>query len=195
MCFAPASLDPRSLRQQLFGSVLIRFPAVVYKLTLLLQLFTDPSSCHVQDATPGPQIEKALSVHIGPSVAEPGNSAPGHRWALPFPPAPPWRAVPSVFPQLSVGALDHYEYPHHHRPPPPSCECRNVSQSRTFCPRTSISAVPSSRIVSSDSLRAPVSPHLRQQSPAPNFFFFSFIFISWRLITLQYCSGFCHTLT
>ena len=27
------------------------------------------------------------------------------------------------------------------------------------------------------------------------FFFFSFIFISWRLITLQHCSGFCHTLT
>ena len=26
-------------------------------------------------------------------------------------------------------------------------------------------------------------------------FFFSFIFISWRLITLQYCSGFCHTST
>ena len=26
----------------------------------------------------------------------------------------------------------------------------------------------------------------------PNFF--SFIFISWRLITLQYCSGFCYTL-
>ena len=25
--------------------------------------------------------------------------------------------------------------------------------------------------------------------------FFSFIFIGWRLITLQYCSGFCHTLT
>ena len=25
--------------------------------------------------------------------------------------------------------------------------------------------------------------------------FFYFIFISWRLITLQYCSGFCHTLT
>ena len=24
---------------------------------------------------------------------------------------------------------------------------------------------------------------------------FPFIFISWRLITLQYCSGFCHTLT
>ena len=28
-----------------------------------------------------------------------------------------------------------------------------------------------------------------------NFNFFPFIFISWRLITLQYCSGFCHTLT
>ena len=27
------------------------------------------------------------------------------------------------------------------------------------------------------------------------FFFFPFIFISWRLITLQYCSGVCHTLT
>ena len=27
------------------------------------------------------------------------------------------------------------------------------------------------------------------------FFFFSPIFISWRLVTLQYCSGFCHTLT
>ena len=26
------------------------------------------------------------------------------------------------------------------------------------------------------------------------FIFFSFIYISWRLITLQYCSGFCHTL-
>ena len=26
-------------------------------------------------------------------------------------------------------------------------------------------------------------------------FIFSFIFISWRLITLQYFSGFCHTLT
>ena len=33
---------------------------------------------------------------------------------------------------------------------------------------------------------------------ACNFYFFIFIFfifISWRLITLQYCSGFCHTLT
>ena len=26
-------------------------------------------------------------------------------------------------------------------------------------------------------------------------FFFPFIFISWRPITLQYCTGFCHTLT
>ena len=36
------------------------------------------------------------------------------------------------------------------------------------------------------------NPHL---SLSLSFFFFSFIFISWRLITLQYCSGFCHTLT
>ena len=28
-----------------------------------------------------------------------------------------------------------------------------------------------------------------------NFYFFPFIFISWRLITLQYCSCFGHTLT
>ena len=28
-----------------------------------------------------------------------------------------------------------------------------------------------------------------------SFFFFPFIFTSWRLITLHYCSGFCHTLT
>ena len=27
------------------------------------------------------------------------------------------------------------------------------------------------------------------------YFIFSFISISWRLITLRYCSGFCHTLT
>ena len=27
------------------------------------------------------------------------------------------------------------------------------------------------------------------------YYFFPFIFISWSLITLQYCSGFCHTLT
>ena len=27
------------------------------------------------------------------------------------------------------------------------------------------------------------------------YYFFSFIFISWRLITLQYWGGFCHTLT
>ena len=26
-------------------------------------------------------------------------------------------------------------------------------------------------------------------------FFFKLIYFNWRLITLQYCSGFCHTLT
>ena len=43
-------------------------------------------------------------------------------------------------------------------------------------------------------------PRIKPKSPALAsefffFFFFSFIFISWRLITLQYYSGFCHTLT
>ena len=32
-------------------------------------------------------------------------------------------------------------------------------------------------------------------SPIDHFFSFFFFLISWRLITLQYCSGFCHTLT
>ena len=35
-------------------------------------------------------------------------------------------------------------------------------------------------------------PHHRSKA---SILFFSFIFISGRLITLQYCSGFCHTLT
>ena len=39
-----------------------------------------------------------------------------------------------------------------------------------------------------------LSPFL-SLSPLSGTFFFPFIFISWRLITLQYCSGFCHTLT
>ena len=40
---------------------------------------------------------------------------------------------------------------------------------------------------------------LKKEKTAPksasSFFLFSFIFISWRLTTLQYCSDFCHTLT
>ena len=35
-----------------------------------------------------------------------------------------------------------------------------------------------------------------EQQRIDAFFFFNLYFlISWRLITLQYCSGFCHTLT
>ena len=37
--------------------------------------------------------------------------------------------------------------------------------------------------------------HKRPQIAKAIFFFPPFIFIHWRLITLQYCSGFCHTLT
>ena len=33
------------------------------------------------------------------------------------------------------------------------------------------------------------------QSPAILFFFFFKIYFNWRLITLQYCGGFCHTFT
>ena len=38
--------------------------------------------------------------------------------------------------------------------------------------------------------RDPFSPN-----PCQYLLFLFFFFISWRLITLQYCSGFCHTLT
>ena len=41
----------------------------------------------------------------------------------------------------------------------------------------------------------PLGPYFPTVSIILFFYFFSFIFISWRLITLQYCSGFCHTLT
>ena len=40
-----------------------------------------------------------------------------------------------------------------------------------------------------------MKPRDPQMTPNFSHFFFPFIFISWRLITLQYCSGFCHTLT
>ena len=39
------------------------------------------------------------------------------------------------------------------------------------------------------------SPEEGNGKPLRYSFLFSFIFISWRLITLQYYSGFCHTLT
>ena len=41
----------------------------------------------------------------------------------------------------------------------------------------------------------PPSQHLNMATEAYFLFIFYFFFISWRLITLQYCSGFCHTLT
>ena len=41
-----------------------------------------------------------------------------------------------------------------------------------------------------------ICEYIKQNTELHIFLFFvSFIFISWRLITLQYCSGFCHTLT
>ena len=41
----------------------------------------------------------------------------------------------------------------------------------------------------------PTTPVPYPKSTKVSSFIFSFIFISWRLIILQYCSGFCHTLT
>ena len=40
-----------------------------------------------------------------------------------------------------------------------------------------------------------LAPEIGDYIYGSNFFFFPFIFISWRLITLQYCGGFCHTST
>jgi len=41
-----------------------------------------------------------------------------------------------------------------------------------------------------------VTSHGKSSSTANLYFlFFKFIYFNWRLITLQYCSGFCHTLT
>ena len=46
----------------------------------------------------------------------------------------------------------------------------------------------------SDMLTNPLSPPLRIY-PEFNHFLKNFIYFNWRLITLQYCGGFCHTLT
>ena len=67
---------------------------------------------------------------------------------------------------------------------PPGSTVHGILQAR----RLELVAIPFSR----------ESPQPRDQnwvSCIASRFFFSFIFISWRLITLQYCSGFCHTLT
>ena len=67
------------------------------------------------------------------------------------------------------------------------------------------SIFPSIRVISNESalpIRWPkywsfnfsISPP-NEYSALISFIFFLFICISWRLITLQYCSGFCHTLT
>ena len=55
-----------------------------------------------------------------------------------------------------------------------------------LCPRFSFSCLISLDKTSTTALN---------RSNASVHYFFPFIFISWRLITLQYCSGFCHTLT
>ena len=44
-------------------------------------------------------------------------------------------------------------------------------------------------------IRSKIFPHSGFLPSASIPLFFSFIYISWRLITSQHCSGFCHTLT
>ena len=68
------------------------------------------------------------------------------------------------------------------------------------------SAVPGEQLILSPAAAAAAAKSLQEcwssyttelvnaTPPILPFIFFSFIFISWRLITLQYCSGFCHTL-
>ena len=78
--------------------------------------------------------------------------------------------------------------------------CRGVSQPGITAGSPSLQAgsLPAERICKRPGIGLWVGniPWRRKWQPTPVFFsFFSFIFISWRLITLQYCSSFCHTLT
>ena len=90
----------------------------------------------------------------------------------------------------------------------PSCVCSQSCLILFDCmdgslPGSSVLGVFQSRIpesVAISSSRGPSQPGIKLTSPVSpalqaDSFFFPFIFISWRLITLQYCSGFCHTLT
>ena len=63
-----------------------------------------------------------------------------------------------------------------------------VSVGCTIFPRPSFPCQLSIKSIS----QLPVATHSFCQEETSHYFFF---LISWRLITLQYCSGFCHTLT
>ena len=82
------------------------------------------------------------------------------------------------------------------------------NQSIVICPVIAVASWPAYRFLRRQvrwsgipiSLRISHSLCCSTQSKALAFLFFFFclsclFFISWRLITLQYCSGFCHTLT
>ena len=76
-----------------------------------------------------------------------------------------------------------------------SCAAQNQTQIAGICKARGFGTV-SNKKIKEFMLK---NPQLLNVFQARVFFvcvvFFSFIFISWRLITLQYCSGFCHTLT
>ena len=63
---------------------------------------------------------------------------------------------------------------------------------QTSKPRFSILLSFSSKYISAFIIKSIFWKSIRDH---PYSFFFLIYFISWRLITLQYCSGFCHTLT
>ena len=80
---------------------------------------------------------------------------------------------------------------------------KSTEKIRLLCYVKDIRGAPLTREVSLHRIQGHQWPVSEYPSSPPDLFisnvyvvkFFSFIFISWTLITLQYCSGFCHTLT
>ena len=70
--------------------------------------------------------------------------------------------------------------------------CRGVKAS--FSPIGLLNLLYLQQGVTLDPNHGSLAPKGNVSSFFVSFNFFSFIFISWRLITLQYCGGFCHTL-
>ena len=95
-------------------------------------------------------------------------------------------------------------------PSPTPGACSNSCPSNQWChPTISSSVIPFSSCLQScpasesfPMVWSPYCPRDSQESSTPQFksinssaLSFIFFFFNWRLITLQYCSGFCHTLT
>ena len=129
--------DPRLLHYQVFSSVLIRLTCCCLHSSPSCSS-PSQTPLHIREAAPGPQrtgflvvcprslssstptrcvavralwgpFSPPLSVHIGPSVPEPGSSAQDTEGRRPCHSLPLLQGapLPSVFPQPSVDALDH----------------------------------------------------------------------------------------